>query len=204
MVLARQKLSHLVSFSCKLLEAGVINNKVLVLCGALLLTACASQRPAFNGPNVGELSAFKPNQAAGRVFISTGQEHLNAITGEQTRGFLRKAIIVVDGQTVAEVGPKEVVVLDLSAGAHEIKWLWKGHDGTGLIAKPFTVNLNNGVVKFLRLEFFDERSAGANVLGGMGVIGALASGAMATFRTEIIISSREEMADKTIVDYRKL
>ena len=180
------------------------NNKVLVVFGALLLTACGSPRQAFTGSNIGELAAFKPNQASGRVFISTGQEHTNVITGEQTRGFLRRAIIVLDGKTVAEVGAKEVIVLDLGAGSHEIKWLWKGHDGTGLIAKPFTVSLNNGAVKFLQLEFFDERSAGANVLGGMGIIGALASGTMATFRTEIISSSKDEMAEKTIVDYKKL
>ena len=184
---------------------GLMRKALIVLASTLLLAGCNSQpRPALTGSLSGELEAFKASQTSGRLYITSGQEHWNSLTGEHTRNFIRKAQIIVDGQNVAELGPNEIIALDLRSGSHQIKWLWKGYDGNALNAKPISISAISGSSKFLQLEFYDDRPAGATALGGMGIIGAIASGSMATFRTEIIPSSRESMSGKTLVDYKKL
>ena len=186
-------------------KGGLMKRAIIILVSTLMLAGCNSQpRAALTGSISSELESFKASQTSGRVYISTGQEHWNSLTGGHTRSFIRKAQIIVDGQNVAELGPNEIIALDLRSGSHQIKWLWKGYDGNSLNAKPISISTNSGTSKFLQLEFFDDRPAGATALGGMGIIGALASGSMATFRTEVISTSKDSMSGKTLVDYKKL
>ncbi len=176
---------------------------IVIIAGTLLIAGC-NTRPALTGSISGELEAFRASSSSGRVYIAPGLEHWNGLIGEQTRNFIRKAQIVVDGQNVAEVGPNEIIALDLRSGTHQIKWIWKGYDGNALNAKSISVNVSSGISKFLQLEFYDDRPAGATALGGMGIIGALASSSMATFRTEVVTTSKDNMTGKTLVDYKKL
>jgi hypothetical protein len=176
---------------------------IVIIAGTLLIAGC-NTRPALTGSISGELEAFRASSSSGRIYIAPGLEHWNGLVGEHTRNFIRKAQIVVDGQNVAEVGPNEIIALDLRSGAHQIKWVWKGYDGNALNAKIVSITANSGSAKFLKLEFYDDRPAGATALSGMGIIGAIASDSMASYRTEIIPSSKESMSGKTLVDYKKL
>lgn len=179
--------------------------RIIVFTAVMMLVGCNSQpRPSLTGTISSELEGFKPSLTAGRIYIVTGQEHWNSLTGEHTRNFIRKAQIFVDGQNVAEIGQNEIIALDLRSGSHQIKWLWKGYDGNSLNAKSISINASSGISKFLQLEFYDDRPAGATALGGMGIIGALASSSMATFRTEVVTASKDNMSGKTLVDYKKL
>ena len=172
---------------------------------SLFLLGCNSNNKLPLGGSIGnELALFKPSQTSGRMFITTGSEHLNSILGVQKYNFLRTAEILVDGVYAGEIKANHIIVIDVSPGKHQISWVYKGYDPSTVIAKPINVVTPIGTAKFLQLEFYDDRSVGSHALKGLGIIGAVASSATASFRTEIITTSQDALSGKNIIEYKKL
>ena len=171
-----------------------------------LLTACGPEaRPALTASNTAELTSFKATPSAARLYFTSGKIHQHHLLTDTAVADYHRAKIAIDGKEVAEVGPKELVVLDVKAGRHEISWMSANDSPTSVTPKALQINVSNNTIKVLTLEFFDEKSAGANMLMGFGAIGGAVAGSMAQYHTEVVASdSTDALNGRTLVYYKHL
>jgi len=171
-----------------------------------LLTACGPEaRPALTDSNSAELTSFKATPSAARLYYTSGQIHQHHLLNDTAVADYHRGKVTIDGKEVADVGPKEFVVLDVKAGHHEISWMSANDSAASVTPKTLQINVSNNTIKVLTLEFFDEKSAGADMLMGFGAIGGAVAGSMGQYHTEIGNSaSTDALNGRSLVYYKKL
>jgi len=171
-----------------------------------LLTACGpTNKPAYFGPNSVDVVAFHPTPNASRIYLTLGQLHRHTVLGDQVSPDYHVAEVTIDGQKVAEISMKEYVAFDIKAGKHEISWMQYDVSESTMTPHKLQMIATNNTIKILQLEYFDDRSEGAQVLGSMGALGVIAAGIGAKAHTEILIADTTDILnDRTLIYYKKL